>query len=196
MVETGPQHSAPPEPMAWVRRFLAGARPNGTMLDVACGSGRHLRLALERGMRASGVDKDLSGVADLAGHAGLELLEADLETGAPFPFVGRQFDAVVVTNYLWRPILSDIVDCVAPDGILIYSTFARGHKRKDGSDFNPDFLLGPNELLEAALPRLSVVAYMHGALEEAGQRWAVQRIAAVGREHDWAGLDAARLCKL
>lgn len=196
MADAGPQHSAPPEPMAWVRRYLEGAKQGGTMLDVACGSGRHMRLALERGLSPTGVDKDLSGVADLAGRPGVELVEADLESGAPFPFAGRRFDAVVVTNYLWRPILPEIVACVAPAGVLIYATFTRGHKRKDGSDFRPDFLLGPNELLEAVLPRLVVVAYAHGAYDEGGRRWAVQRIAAVGRDHDWAGSDAARLCKL
>jgi hypothetical protein len=31
---------------------------------------------------------------------------ADIE-GGPWPLAGRRFDAVVVTNYLWRPLLAD-----------------------------------------------------------------------------------------
>jgi Methyltransferase domain. len=127
------------------------------VLDVACGSGRHLRLALERGYEVTGVDRNLSGVADLEGTPGVELVAADLEDGRPFPFRGRSFAGVIVTNYLWRPILPDIVACVAPDGLLIYETFAVGNERY-GRVKNPEFLLKPGELIEAVRGRLVPIA--------------------------------------
>lgn len=169
------------EPSAWVRRFVRGAGHGGKVLDVACGSGRHLRLGLELGFRMVGIDRDIS-AARVLGSPRLELIEADLEDGNPFPLAGRQFDGVVVTNYLWRPILPDIVTAVAPSGVLIYETFGVGNERY-GRPSNPAFLLRPGELLAAVQPNLRVVAFEHVRLTEPDR--IVQRIAAVGPDHPW-----------
>lgn len=174
----------PSRPSPWVRRFLTGVKPGGTVLDVACGSGRHLRLALAEGHAVTGVDRDISGLADLDDNDRVTLLAADLEDGRAFPFSGQRFDGIIVANYLWRPILPDIVGCVAGDGVLIYETFALGHQRH-GKPSRPDFLLKPNELLDAVSPDLVVVAYEHGETTGARPR-IVQRIAACGRDHRWA----------
>lgn len=183
-------HPGPKLPSPWVTRFLSGTRAGGTMLDVACGSGRHLRHGLDQGLVVTGIDRDLSDAEDLGERGDVALIEADLETGRPFPLRDLRFDAVVVTHYLWRPILSDIVGCVADDGVFIYETFALGHHR-EGRPMRPDFLLKPNELLEVALPRLVVIAYEHGELPgddaHGGHARVVQRIAACGPGHRWAG---------
>ena len=169
----------------WVRRFLPGIKQAGSILDVACGAGRHMRLALELGYTVTGIDKNLSRLEDLAARTDVGLIEADLESGRAFPLKDMAYDGVIVTNYLWRPILSDIIGCVADDGVLIYETFAAGHARH-GKPCNPDFLLRANELIEAALPRLTIVAYEHG-LRGGEFPKIVQRIAACGRGHPWAG---------
>ena len=172
------------EPSEWVQRFLQGIKQAGSILDVACGAGRHMRLALEQGYTVTGIDRDLSQVEDLAERKDVGLIEADLEAGRAFPLKNMAYDGVIVTNYLWRPIVKDIFGCVADDGVLIYETFAQGHQRH-GKPCNPDFLLNANELLEAALPRLCVVAYELG--ERTGKKpKIVQRIAACGPEHHWA----------
>lgn len=111
----------------------------------------------------------------------VELIEADLEGGSPWPLLGRVFDAVIVTNYLHRPLLPDIVAAVAPRGILIYETFAAGQGRF-GKPSNPDFLLRPGELLDAVRDKLIPFAYEQVMLD--GPR-IVQRIAAVGPGHPW-----------
>jgi hypothetical protein len=103
------------------------------------------------------VDRDVSGVADLKERSDVEIVEADLEQGG-WPLAGRQFDGVVVTNYLWRPILPRIVELVASGGLLLYETFALGNEAF-GRPSNPDFLLRPGELLEAVRGRLDVLAY-------------------------------------
>lgn len=180
-----------PEPSAWVARFLPGVKRGGHVLDVACGSGRHVRLALAQGCRVTGIDRDISRALPLADNPALTLIEADLEAGSPFPLRGERFDGVIVTNYLWRPILPDIVSCVAADGVLIYETFAQGHERR-GRPCNPDYLLRPDELVEAVRPGLTVICYEHGIT--AGERpKIVQRIAACGPGHPWAGKDPAPL---
>lgn len=164
------------EPSEWVARFAGFVPPAGRVLDVAAGSGRHTRFFLGRGHPVTAVDRDASGLADRKDDPALEILEFDLEGVDTWPFAGREFEAVVVTNYLHRPILPDIVATVATGGVLIYETFAGGQERF-GRPQNPDFLLQPGELLDAARGRLRVVAYEDLILENPSR--AVQRIAAV-----------------
>lgn len=173
-----------PVASSWVERHLDGLPAGRRVLDVACGSGRHLRLVYRNGWPVTGIDRSLDGVRDLAGSDGITLIQADLENGAPFPVTGQRFGGVIVTNYLHRPILPDIVAAVADDGLLVYETFARGQERL-GRPANPDFLLRPNELIDAVRPHLTVVAYEHGRVDHDGRARIIQRIAAVGPQHPW-----------
>ena len=159
-------------PSPWIQRWSHLVPPGGAVLDVACGRGRHLRWFRDRGHPVTGVDRDAQAVAEVAELG--EVLQADIE-GEPWPYTGRQFAAVVVTNYLWRALLAPIASCVAPGGVLLYETFAQGNETV-GKPVRPDFLLAPGELL-AAFPHLRVVAYEDGFLD-APSRF-VQRIAAV-----------------
>lgn len=134
-------------PSPWIVRFAPLVRAGGSVLDLACGGGRHGRLFLENGHKVCFLDRDLSGVADLRGDDRAELIEADIENG-PWPIeTGRQFAGIVVTNYLWRPLKPQITAALAPNGVLIYETFMLGNERF-GKPSNPDFLLQPDELLD------------------------------------------------
>ncbi|MDB5825967.1 MAG: SAM-dependent methyltransferase [Variovorax sp.] len=162
-------------PSAWIVRWAHLVPAGGRILDVACGAGRHMRWFAQRGHPVTGVDRAPEAVESAArwGRA----VEADIEAG-PWPFAEESFDAVVVTNYLWRPRLPDIVAAVAPGGVLLYETFAAGNETI-GKPSRPDFLLQPGELI-AACSGLRVVAYEHG-YEATAPHFArfVQRIAAV-----------------
>jgi SAM-dependent methyltransferase len=165
------------EASPWVVRFGGLVVDGGEVLDVACGGGRHTRFFLERGHRVIAVDRDISGIADLADRQRLEAVKADLE-GEAWPFEDRRFAAVVVTNYLHRPLLPLLVASVAPNGVLIYETFAAGQERF-GRPHNPDYLLRPGELLEVVRGHLRVVAFEDFVSEEPSPR-ALQRICAIG----------------
>jgi histidinol phosphatase-like enzyme (inositol monophosphatase family) len=157
-------------PSDWIVRHARLVPVGGTVLDVAAGRGRHVRLFLERGHPVVAVDRDPQG---LDARPGLEVVRADLEDGSPWPLGARRFAGIVVTSYLHRPLLPLLVDRLEPGGVLLYETFARGHERI-GHPTNPDFLLEPGELLRA-VGGLRVVAFEDVTLPDR----VVQRIAAV-----------------
>lgn len=173
------------EASQWVQRFIGGVPKGGEVLDVACGGGRHIGLCRANGRRVTGIDRDIGATKAVhGGDAGVTLLQRDLEDGGPLPFPPGSFDGVIVTNYLWRPILTDIVEAVSPGGLLLYETFRVGHERY-GKPSRPDFLLRPGELLAAVSGTLHVVAYEEATIADPPR--VVQRICAVGRDHPWVG---------
>lgn len=133
-------------PSSWVCRWTSLLRPGAQVLDLACGGGRHMQWLAAQGHAVLGVDRSPEALA-LASEFG-PTLQADIENG-PWPLHARTFDAVVVTNYLWRPLWPQILASIAPGGALIYETFARGHETV-GRPSRPDFLLAPGELLQVA----------------------------------------------
>jgi SAM-dependent methyltransferase len=159
-------------PSPWLVRWAHLIPAGGHVLDVAAGGGRHTRWLAERGHAVTAIDRDAAAMAALGAVA--RAIVADIEKG-PWPLPGHRFDAVVVTNYLWRPILADIVGALAPGGVLVYETFAVGNETV-GRPSNPQFLLRPGELLEVAAT-LRIVAYEHGFLD--APRRFVQRVVAV-----------------
>ena len=158
--------------------------PGANVLDVACGSGRHVQWFASRGATVTGVDRDLSATQHLSAVA--TLVQVDIENqswplvqdGAP-----QQFDAVVITNYLWRPLLPTLIASLAPSGVLLYETFAIGNETL-GRPSRPDFLLKLGELLEVCKD-LHVIAYEHGVLQNPPRF--VQRIAAIRPPQSFPG---------
>ena len=167
-----------------MRRWAHLVRPGGRVLDVACGSGRHLRWLAEQGFAVTGIDRDAAALEPLGTRG--RIVVADIEAD-PWPLAGETFDAVVVTNYLWRPLMPTLAASLAPGGVLIYETFALGNEAF-GKPSNPEFLLRPGELLEHCRS-LQVVAYEDGLL--AGPPRRVQRVAALRGADRGAPLESA-----
>lgn len=146
------------------------------MLDLACGGGRHAQWFAERGYQVTGIDRDTAQAQ--AAVPAAHFVCADIEAHA-WPLVNgcqpQTFDAVVVTNYLWRPLMGTLVASVAVGGVLLYETFTVGNESV-GRPTRPDFLLKAGELLHHC-QALHVVAYENGYLEHPPRF--VQRIAAV-----------------
>lgn len=159
-------------PSAWIQRFAHLLPPGAQVLDVACGQGRHAAWLSAQGHHVTGVDRNTEALAQLP--AQVKAVAADIEN-APWPLPGQLFDAVVVTNYLWRALWPQLLDSVRPGGVLLYETFADGNAAY-GKPSRPEFLLRAGELLQVCAG-WHVVAYEHGELP-APQR-VVQRIAAL-----------------
>lgn len=169
-------HTHPDSPSDWVRRFAALVIPAGAVLDVACGRGRHARLLAGMGHVVEAVDRDMESLAALADQPGVTIRQADLE-GGTWPYAGRRFDAIVVANYLHRPLFPLLVAALADGGVLIYETFMIGNERL-GRPSNPDFLLRPNELIEAFGAALQIVAFEQGEVAQPKPA-VVQRLCAI-----------------
>lgn len=174
MASLNPAHAAS-APSPWIARWSHLLPTGCTVLDVACGSGRHLHWFAERGHAVTGVDQDIAAAAALVPAA--QLVEADIESG-PWPLATpdgpQRFGAVVVTNYLWRPLFPTLLQSLTPGGLLLYETFAAGNETV-GRPARPDFLLQAGELLRVCAG-LQVVAYENGFIDHPPRF--VQRIAA------------------
>ena len=152
-------------PSAWVQSHAGLVSPGGRVLDLAAGGGRHARYFKDLGYQVTALDRDVSRLQDLAGR-GVDIIADDLEDGSPWPLGAREFDGIVVTNYLHRPLFRHLASALAPGGVLIYQTFGVGNERF-GKPSNPNFLLRPGELLEfAGAHGLQVLAYACGLVAE------------------------------
>ena len=165
-------------PSAWVCRFAHLIATGGAVLDLACGPGRHARHLAGLGYRVEAVDRDSAALAAVAGVTGVVTRCADLE-GSPWPYGAGRFDGIIVSNYLYRPLLADLLAALRPGGVLIYETFALGNE-KLGRPSNPEFLLRPGELLQWVEGRLNVLAFEQGVVERP-KAAVIQRICAADR---------------
>jgi SAM-dependent methyltransferase len=147
--------SVPELASEWVRRW-APLVARGPLLDVASGAGRHARFFADRGLEVVAVDREPQSIP------GVKFVMADLENG-PWPFADQRFAAIVVTNYLHRPLFPRLAEALPEGGVLIYETFMSGNERY-GRPSNPAFLLRPGELLEA-FAALTVVSFEQGTVE-------------------------------
>lgn len=150
-------------PSPWVARFAPLVRAGGTVLDVGAGGGRHTRFLRGLGYRVVAVDQDVSRLEDFSRDDEVDIVQADLESDV-WPFEGKRFEGIVVTNYLHRPLFPYLIHSLALKGVLIYETFAAGNEEY-GRPSNPDFLLREDELLQAFCPPLTSVAYRHGYVD-------------------------------
>lgn len=165
------------EPSAWVHRFLPAIRPQGRVLDLAAGGGRHSLLARQHGFAVVAADRETADLTrQFAGDPACRIVTIDLESESAWR-LGDGFDGIIVTNYLHRPLFPDLATALAPDGVLIYETFLQGNERF-GKPVNPDFLLRPDELFETYRSLLAILAFEQGVVA-LPRPAAVQRLAAV-----------------
>ncbi len=181
MTPEKPRHLQITEPSPWIIRFAPLIEAGGSVLDLACGGGRHGRYLLDRGYQVTFVDRDISAIGNLENRQGAQIIEADLEQGDDIfsgLLAGRRFDGIVVSNYLFRPLLGPMVAALNPGGVLIYETFGRGNERFSRPR-NPDHLLISGELLERVGGHLQVLAYESGIIDKGPLPGVIQRICAI-----------------
>jgi SAM-dependent methyltransferase len=170
-------------PSPWVARFSTLVAKNVNVLDIAAGGGRHSRLFLNQGNFVTAIDKNTIALGNLPNQSNLEIIEYDLEADNSVfkrgnSLFAKTFGAIIVVNYLYRPLFSSLIDALAPGGLLIYETFALGNEAY-ARPRNPDHLLKSGELLELVTGRMQIVAYEHGVVENGDIPGVKQRLCAV-----------------
>ncbi len=150
-------------PSQWVVEHTPLIRKGGRVLDVACGNGRHAIWLARQGYLVDAVDRDYQAVAGMSGIANINVSIADIETGH-WPVSDRKYDGIVVSRYLYRPLLGKLAKMLHPDGVLIYETFMVGNERY-GRPSNPDYLLLPDELKLVYAPLLEIRAFEQGEVD-------------------------------
>eukprot|EP00933_Yihiella_yeosuensis_P044237 TRINITY_DN39347_c0_g1_i1.p1 TRINITY_DN39347_c0_g1~~TRINITY_DN39347_c0_g1_i1.p1 ORF type:complete len:734 (+),score=141.15 TRINITY_DN39347_c0_g1_i1:59-2260(+) len=167
--------------------------PPARVLDLACGKGRHALLFLDHGYEVIAVDNDAHALTfleerakDAIARGQLTVLkhdiEASLSVSSPLGINARHFAAVVMVNYLHRPVLPSLLELLQPGGILLCETWAVGNEIfADPKDCRAltERSLRANELLELVLPSCEVLGFAHGTLKGyEGRDCAKQMIAA------------------
>ena len=167
----------------WVVQHATKIQPGGRVLDYACGSGRHTFYLAQLGFQVLAIDRDQASLDQIQQTSAqkhpdlaIDTLNLDLESELWAAAELGAFDAVVVTNYLYRPHLQKLPTLLKPEGVLIYETFAVGNEAF-GKPSNPDFLLQPNELLNFA-EKMRILAY-EDLVVSSPKMACIQRVCAV-----------------
>ena len=167
-------HSSTPSP--WIERWHHLLPPGSQVLDLACGHGRHMHFLQQQGHTVLGIDRDAEALQTASTYG--QVLQADVEN-QPWPLT-QQFDAVVVTNYLWRPLWPSLLASLKPGGVLLYETFGEGNETV-GRPTRPEFLLRRGELLQLCA-NMHVVAFEQGFASQPDRY--IQRIVAIASQEN------------
>ena len=154
-------------PAAWLIENADLLPRGGKVLDVACGRGRHALLP-SAGFDVHAVDRDPESIAFLQSTAerlslSLTCEVLDLETDPP-PALPGPCDAILVFNYLHRPLMPALGAALAPGGRLFYETFTTAQAER-GHPKNPAFLLNDGELAALVSP-LTVLRSREGEFDK------------------------------
>ena len=147
--------------------LLPGA---GTALDLACGRGANALFLARRGLRVHAWDISGEVIDQLARQAKADglAMEACVRDVHECPPQANTFDVICVSYFLERDMTGAIIAALRPNGLLFYQTFLH-EKVSDQGPGNPEYRLGPNELLQLFAP-LHVLAYQElGRVGDPGQ---------------------------
>lgn len=174
----GSRDSLEPDPfLVYAYGEFLAARPPGMALDVAGGAGRHALWLAQRGWKVRLIDISEAGVALARKHAAEALssqpssreplFEAEVMDLNSAPDLGdSQYELVLVFFFLQRRLFPALIRALKPGGLLIYRTYTTEQQRSSGRPTNPEYLLRPNELLQA-FQSLRLLHYRERALEKA-----------------------------
>lgn len=138
------------EPEPFLMDHLSHLKP-GSVLDIACGDGRHSIFLAQKGFDVTGLDFSkialgrLRKVADTK-KLNIETIEMDLSTNEGFSSL-KKFDNLIVIHFKLSDLLLDqIPNLLNPGGLFLYYTFNRRHA--ETSSFPEIFCLDEAALVD------------------------------------------------
>ena len=152
------------DPSNWIKKTLDSVgRSVRRAVDIASGAGRHSFLLSDIASDVTAVDRNPE-LSKYFKDTHVQFLCIDLER-ATWPMEGDLYDIVLVSNYLYRPHLINIIELVSPGGFLVYETFGDGNERF-GKPSNPNFLLKSGELRSSVGDDFVIIEDFFGEVEE------------------------------
>ncbi|MEW5958695.1 MAG: class I SAM-dependent methyltransferase [Chloroflexota bacterium] len=153
------------KPTPFVADILPRLPTAGQALDVAAGAGRHAIALAWHGLRVDAVDISVQGLqlarrralaAGLESGRHIRFMAADLER--PWLPAG-QYDVILVSFFLHRPLFPLLKACLSPGGWLAYETFTTNQKiTPNNQPIRRELLLRPGELRQA-FSDLEILSY-------------------------------------
>ncbi len=143
-----------PRPSTWLLWHDYLFRPGMTVLDLACGEGRHALKAAQWGATVTAVDQDdtkLETGREAAERLGVTVDFQSVDLAGEWPEFGT-YDVVLLFNYLDRPRMADVKAAVAPGGLLLMETYLEWQRALGWGPSKDEHLLAPGELTRLASP--------------------------------------------
>ena len=167
------------EPTPFVTACLPHLPQQGCALDIAAGAGRHSLTLACHGLQVDAVDISGQGLRLAQQRA----IEAGLTPGKQIRFIladlerpwlpRRNYEVILVSFFLYRPLFPMIKARLRPGGWLVYETLTTAQTLASHCFARPEFLLQPQEL-KAAFADFEILSY---AEIDSGQRATAQLLA-------------------
>lgn len=139
--------------------------PRGCALDVPCGAGRNALYLAEHGYAVDAIDISpvaLERARESAAERNVEInwIELDLDSAA---LPEKRYDLIVMVRYVHPALFAGLTGLLSDGGYLLCEEHLRTNRNVVGPT-NPDFRVGPNELLGLATG-LRVIYYHEGLIK-------------------------------
>lgn len=121
----------------------------GKALDLACGRGGNALYLAAHGLETCAWDNNNSVLLELSEEALARDLKVHIELRDCEQNPPRQqsFDVIVVSHFLYRPIMQALENSLKPGGVMFYETFTELKPAGMSGPTSPDYLLSDGELL-------------------------------------------------
>jgi tellurite methyltransferase len=125
---------------------------SGSALDLACGLGANAIQLAKHGLDTHAWDISDIALTKLRENTDNLRLRINIEHRdiISSPPIADSFDLIIVSHFLDRSIIKNIVNALRKNGLLLYQTFSL-NKNNDVGPNNPNYLLQRNELLHLFL---------------------------------------------
>lgn len=145
---------------------------SGAALDLACGRGGNALLLAARGLQTGAWDISpvaLEKLRELAAASGIRISTVCRDVTA-HPPEAAGFDVIVVSHFLDRSLAPHLIAALRPGGLIFYQTFVLDAVDAAGPA-NPEYRLGPNELLALFSPLRILVYREEGTAGDIHHGW-------------------------
>lgn len=138
--------------LANASELILAQRPEGPVLDLACGDGHNGLFLAAKGLPVILADRSeealLKAKETADGmHTKVTIWKVDLERPGENPLTEEGYGVIVVFRYLHRPLMPCIRKALKTGGFLVYHTYTL-EQAQFGKPRNPDFLLKHGELMD------------------------------------------------